>query len=136
MFGSFPPSLWLVCASKVYSGRGADIVYGIITLIDRTPRVVVGWFFPVSRAPKRYSFWEGEIVKFRFLQVNNLRRRKNAPFLEVSGYDLKFKQQGHAPKKLGSILDDSCTATLDFHRVVGVPFGKASSATECNGWII
>ena len=32
MFGSFPPSLWLVCASKVYSGRGADIVYGIITL--------------------------------------------------------------------------------------------------------
>jgi hypothetical protein len=34
MFGSFPPSLWLVCASKVYSGLGADIVYGIITLID------------------------------------------------------------------------------------------------------
>ena len=33
MFGSFPPSLWLVCASKVYSGLGADIVYGIITLI-------------------------------------------------------------------------------------------------------
>jgi len=32
MFGSFPPSLWLVCASKVYSGLGADIVYGIITL--------------------------------------------------------------------------------------------------------
>jgi hypothetical protein len=31
MFGSFPPSLWLVCASKVYSGLGADIVYGIIT---------------------------------------------------------------------------------------------------------
>src|SRR6185437_11942304 len=26
MFGSFPPSLWLVCASKVYSGLGADIV--------------------------------------------------------------------------------------------------------------
>ncbi len=24
--GSFPPSLWLVCASKVYSGLGADIV--------------------------------------------------------------------------------------------------------------
>ena len=34
MFGSFPPSLWLVCASKVYSGLGADIVYGIISLID------------------------------------------------------------------------------------------------------
>jgi hypothetical protein len=34
MFGSFPPSLWLVCASKVYSGLGADIVYGIITLND------------------------------------------------------------------------------------------------------
>jgi hypothetical protein len=25
----------LVCASKVYSGLGADIVYGIITLIIR-----------------------------------------------------------------------------------------------------
>jgi hypothetical protein len=24
---SFPPSLWLVCASKAYSGLGADIVY-------------------------------------------------------------------------------------------------------------
>ena len=24
--------LWLVCASKVYSGLGADIVYGIIAL--------------------------------------------------------------------------------------------------------
>src|SRR6185437_11176036 len=34
MFGSFPPSLWLVCASKVYSGLGADIVYGIIAVID------------------------------------------------------------------------------------------------------
>ena len=28
----FLRALWLVCASKVYSGRGADIVYGIITL--------------------------------------------------------------------------------------------------------
>jgi hypothetical protein len=27
-------AFWLVCASKVYSGLGADIVYGIITLID------------------------------------------------------------------------------------------------------
>jgi len=26
MFGSFPPSLWLVCATRVYSGLGADIV--------------------------------------------------------------------------------------------------------------
>jgi len=26
-------ALWLVCASKVYSGMGADIVYGIISLI-------------------------------------------------------------------------------------------------------
>jgi hypothetical protein len=32
MFGSFPPSPLVVCASKVYSGIGADIVYGIITL--------------------------------------------------------------------------------------------------------
>jgi len=38
MFGSFPPSLWLVCASKVYSGLGADIVYGIITLIELAPK--------------------------------------------------------------------------------------------------
>jgi len=28
---SSTPNLWLVCASKVYSGLGADIVYGIIT---------------------------------------------------------------------------------------------------------
>ena len=34
MFGSFLPSPLVVCASKVYSGLGADIVYGIITLID------------------------------------------------------------------------------------------------------
>jgi hypothetical protein len=33
MFGSFPPSPLVVSASKVYSGLGADIVYGIITLI-------------------------------------------------------------------------------------------------------
>ncbi len=32
MFGSFPPSPLVVSASKVYSGLGADIVYGIITL--------------------------------------------------------------------------------------------------------
>ena len=31
MFGSFPPSPLVVSASKVYSGLGADIVYGIIT---------------------------------------------------------------------------------------------------------
>src|SRR6516164_9336477 len=30
---SSTPNLWLVCASKVYSGLGADIVYGSITLI-------------------------------------------------------------------------------------------------------
>src|SRR5690349_13888870 len=34
MFGSFPPSPLVVSASKVYSGLGADIVYGIISLID------------------------------------------------------------------------------------------------------
>jgi len=34
MFGSFHPSPLVVSASKVYSGLGADIVYGIITLID------------------------------------------------------------------------------------------------------
>jgi len=32
MFGSFPPGPLVGCASKVYSGLGADIVYGIITL--------------------------------------------------------------------------------------------------------
>jgi len=32
MFGSFPPSPLVVSASKVYSGLGANIVYGIITL--------------------------------------------------------------------------------------------------------
>ena len=32
MLGSFAQSLWLVSASKIYSGLGADIVYGIITL--------------------------------------------------------------------------------------------------------
>jgi hypothetical protein len=26
LFGFFPPSLWSVCASNVYSGLGADIV--------------------------------------------------------------------------------------------------------------
>jgi len=30
----FARALWLVCASKVYSVLGADIVYGIMTLID------------------------------------------------------------------------------------------------------
>jgi hypothetical protein len=35
MFGSFPPSPLVVSASKVYSGLGADIVHGIISL--RTP---------------------------------------------------------------------------------------------------
>jgi hypothetical protein len=39
MFGSFPPSLWSVCASKVYSGLGADIVYGIIALKTSLPRL-------------------------------------------------------------------------------------------------
>jgi hypothetical protein len=34
MFGSFPPSPLVVSASKVYSGLGADIVYGIISFID------------------------------------------------------------------------------------------------------
>jgi len=34
MFGSFLRVLWLVCPSKVYSGLGADIVHGIITVID------------------------------------------------------------------------------------------------------
>jgi hypothetical protein len=38
MFGSFPSSPLVVCASKVYSGLGADIVYGIITL--RIPAAV------------------------------------------------------------------------------------------------
>jgi len=32
MFGSFPPSPVVVCASKLSSGLGADIVYGIISL--------------------------------------------------------------------------------------------------------
>src|ERR1700733_8580333 len=40
MFGSFLRALWLVCASKVYSGLGADIVYGIITLIIPRPMSV------------------------------------------------------------------------------------------------
>lgn len=31
---TFLRTLWLVCTSKVYSGLGADIVYGIITVID------------------------------------------------------------------------------------------------------
>ncbi|HEX4921103.1 MAG TPA: hypothetical protein VFV92_10225, partial [Candidatus Bathyarchaeia archaeon] len=30
-----PPSPLVVCASKVYPGLGADIVYGIITLTNR-----------------------------------------------------------------------------------------------------
>jgi hypothetical protein len=34
---SFSPSPLLVCASKVYSGLGADIVYGIITLKTYLP---------------------------------------------------------------------------------------------------
>jgi len=34
MIGEKSPTLWLVCASTVYSGLGADIVYGIIALID------------------------------------------------------------------------------------------------------
>src|SRR5579863_7367861 len=33
MFGSFPPSPLVVSASKVYSGLGADIVYGIIACL-------------------------------------------------------------------------------------------------------
>ncbi len=35
MFGSFPPSLWLLGASKVYSGLGADIVYGREAIVSR-----------------------------------------------------------------------------------------------------
>jgi hypothetical protein len=41
MFGSFPPSPLVVGASKVYSGLGADIVYGIITL--RTLTLGADW---------------------------------------------------------------------------------------------
>jgi hypothetical protein len=37
-YSDFPPSLWLVCASKVYSGLGADIVDGIISLINPAER--------------------------------------------------------------------------------------------------
>ena len=39
MFGSFPllRALWLVCASKVYSGLGADIVMESITPITHGP---------------------------------------------------------------------------------------------------
>jgi len=50
MFGSFLRVLWLVCPSKVYSGLGADIVHGIITVIDpkkgeqTAHTCVIAWF--------------------------------------------------------------------------------------------
>src|SRR6476646_4018491 len=55
MFGSFPPSLWLVCASKVYSGLGADIVYGIITLIERTACAISSW--PHGMMESQFTAW-------------------------------------------------------------------------------
>jgi hypothetical protein len=40
------------------------------------------WSFQVSRAQKRLSFQEGQIVDFRYLRLSDLRGQKNRPFLE------------------------------------------------------
>src|SRR5262249_13099677 len=54
MFGSFPPSPLVVCASKVYSADGSRHCYGIITphmgffwMAESSPRST----FPERRAP-------------------------------------------------------------------------------------
>jgi len=59
MFGSFLRVLWLVCPSKVYSGLGADIVHGIITVIDpkkgeqTAHTCVIAWFSTVDTTAPR-----------------------------------------------------------------------------------
>ena len=40
--GKYLRALWLVCASKVYSGLGADLVCGIISLSDHYTQRPIG----------------------------------------------------------------------------------------------